>query len=335
MAGHADSILPRRVALGIRRPAGDDNLPAVLRFGPDLRRRSGWTCRSRRAALRPDRPRDALRALAGLSSGRRKDYSSQPAADRHPELLPLPRRRNCHANPLRPSLAGKACALLLARDELLQGVRRLGLVRAPAFGFRRRTADRHDLPAHAAFSAWRTARRGTDYRVLRRHRRLRARRLDRHAARRAILYRNARLVRVVRDGQEVLALRSLLLRSGRDACQRTCRSVPRARHYPALPRSQTGMVGAATNHLDSWRAVVPGDGAALVHRGPAREADLRQAVLRRAQPGTIRDQHLPASSAVLVLPRGPAGRPDALDCDCHPSGRRSSACFDRRVESAP
>ena len=63
-----------------------------------------------------------------------------PTACAPPTSTPptLPRRRHGHAHPLRQALAGKARPLLLARHGLLQGVRRLRLVGAPALRHRRR-----------------------------------------------------------------------------------------------------------------------------------------------------------------------------------------------------
>ena len=67
------------------------------------------------------------------------------------------------------------------------------------------------LPAHAAISPRRASGRGADHRGLRRHHRLLPRRVDRHADGRAAFHRAARLVCVVRDRLQVLALRYLLL----------------------------------------------------------------------------------------------------------------------------
>ncbi len=135
-------------------------------------------------------------------------------------------------------------------------------------------------------------------------------------------------------GLEVLALRPLLLRRGGDAGQGAHRAVPGAVHHPAVCGAAAGVVGAAADDLGPRRADVPGDGAALVHRGAAGEPDVRGAVLRRAQPGTLCHQPLPAPSAGLVLPGGGAGGPDAVDGDRHPRAGGGDRRVRRRVEGA-
>jgi hypothetical protein len=84
--------------------------------------------------------------------------------------------------------------------------------------------------------------------------------------------------------------------------------------------------------LGSRRAAVPGDGAAVVHRGAAGEPDVCGAVLRPAQSGTLCDQPVPAPPAGLVLPGGGAGGPDAVDGDCHPGAGGRDERFDCRME---
>ena len=75
--------------------------------------------------------------------------AAQPAAEGHRELPALPGWGNRDADPVRASLAGEAGALLLARDELVQGVRRLGLGGAAALGLRRVSAGPDDLARRA------------------------------------------------------------------------------------------------------------------------------------------------------------------------------------------
>ena len=58
--------------------------------------------------------------------------------------------------------------------------------------------------------------------------------------------------------------------------------------------------------------LVPGDGAALVHRGAAPQPDLLQVLLPRAQPRAVRHQPLSAPPAVLVLRCRSCARADAL-----------------------
>ena len=104
---------------------------------------------------------------------------------------------------------------------------------------------------------------------------------------------------------------------------------------PVAPFLALGIILLFLGLRREWSALrrtiwVPGvllylvDGPALVHRGAAKESDLRALVLPRAQPRTLRHQPLPASPAVLVLPRRPAHRADALDGHRHPRPGRGA-----------
>ena len=173
--------------------------------------------------------------------------------------LKRPPQRLRHALSLRPSLAGEAGALLLAGDVHLSGLWRARLERAPALHQLRLHHGGAHLPAHAAIPARRASGCGADHRGLRRHHRLRARRIHRYADGRAAGHRPARLVRLVRNRLEVLALRHLLLYRRGHAGQGPGRAVS-GRCSSSLPLpfcAASGASSAARSGGREWCSTSP------------------------------------------------------------------------------